>query len=282
MKAEDYSSSFLVAFLVAFFAGFSSAFIEAFSSARAERSPRVVFSTFGISTCGSSGLAAFLAALAGASLRSSHVRARTEDTLSVTTSLNHLERQFVANIPRAIKKRKNTHPTTNKKMGSSFLMRSTFVQSIYIWFFRLIRSSVPFTTCILLVLYLYYFLLACINFVVMACIIFADFLYKLVLFSMACINLLPTWPLFTSLDPFLYKPPILSNKRFLVISTGTSSHFWSSTRLPMPHTTQQSTTTHTTPLLTHANSSKIKLKTHFLLHMCKKSSTFAPESVMRL
>ena len=95
---SDYSASFLAAFLAAaFFAGFSSASIEAFSSARAERSPRVVFSTFGISTCGSSGLAAFLAALAGASLRSSPVRARTEDTLSVTTSLNHLERQFVAN-----------------------------------------------------------------------------------------------------------------------------------------------------------------------------------------
>ena len=41
---------------------------------------------------------------------SSHVRARTEDTLSVTTSLNHLERQFVANIPHAIKKRKKTPP----------------------------------------------------------------------------------------------------------------------------------------------------------------------------
>ena len=44
--------------------------------------------------------------------------------------------------------------------------------------------------------------------------------------------------IFLSTCLFLYKPPLLSNKRFLVISTGTSSHFWSSTRLPMPHTTQ--------------------------------------------
>ena len=85
-KRNDYSSSFLAAFLVAFFAGFSSASIEAFSSARAERSPRVVFSTFGISTCGSSGLAAFLAALAGASLRSSHVR-RCETRIRLASRL---------------------------------------------------------------------------------------------------------------------------------------------------------------------------------------------------
>ena len=53
-STENYSSVFLAAFLAgAFLAGFSSASIEALSSARAERSPRVVFSTFGISTCGS-------------------------------------------------------------------------------------------------------------------------------------------------------------------------------------------------------------------------------------
>ena len=71
---RDYSSSFLAAFLVAFLAGAASASMEALRSASTERSPRVVFSTFGISTCGSSALAAFLAALAGASLRSSQVR----------------------------------------------------------------------------------------------------------------------------------------------------------------------------------------------------------------
>ena len=55
---EDYSaSSFLAAFLAGAFlagfsAGFSSASREAFSSARAERSPRVVFSTFGRSRAG--------------------------------------------------------------------------------------------------------------------------------------------------------------------------------------------------------------------------------------
>ena len=50
---SNYSSSFLAAFLVAFLAGFSSASIEALRSASTLRSPSVVFSTFGRSSCGS-------------------------------------------------------------------------------------------------------------------------------------------------------------------------------------------------------------------------------------
>ena len=104
---EDYSASFLAAFFAgAFLAGFSSAGSsalgsalaalaalaglasasrEAFSSARAERSPRVVFSTFGRSSCGSAG-AAFLAAFGAASLRSSHVR-RCETRIRLASRL---------------------------------------------------------------------------------------------------------------------------------------------------------------------------------------------------
>ena len=132
-------------------------------------------------------------------------------------------------------------------MGSSFFNRSTFVRSIYIWFFllsavfvsltvylsiwffRLIRSSLRSRACIILVLFLYYFSMTCINFVVMTCIFF-------VIFIQACIIFFGLYKfslsIFINLSVFLYKPPILSNKRFLVISTGTSSHFWSSTRIP--------------------------------------------------
>ncbi|MBQ7381472.1 MAG: hypothetical protein IJV61_00375 [Paludibacteraceae bacterium] len=87
-RLSGYSASFLVAFLAAaFLAGFSSAAsIEAFSSARAERSPRVVFSTFGRSRAGSSALAAFLAAFGAASLRSSHVR-RCETRIRLASRL---------------------------------------------------------------------------------------------------------------------------------------------------------------------------------------------------
>ena len=119
-------------------------------------------------------------------------------------------------------------------MGSSFLMRSTFVQSIYIWFFRLIRSSLRsrlvlylYSTCIIL-LSPFHFSLFTIH-----------YLY-LVLFTLhglipawspriACINLACLF--FINLSIFI-QGPLHSNKRFLVISTGTSSHFWSSTRVP--------------------------------------------------
>ena len=99
---KDYSS-FLVFLAAAFLAGFSSAGSsalaalaalaglasasrEAFSSARAERSPRVDFSTFGRSRAGSSALAAFLAAFGAASLRSSHVR-RCETRIRLASRL---------------------------------------------------------------------------------------------------------------------------------------------------------------------------------------------------
>ena len=143
---------------------------------------------------------------------SSPVRARNEDTLSVTTSLNHLERQFVANStpPRAIKKEKKHHPNPNKKMGSSFYsigVRTTHSLFIYM--------VLPFNK------------------------VFSPFTSGLVLTwspRIACINSLG--PFHFTRSFFIQAPSILSNKRFLVISTGTSSHFWSSTRLPMPHTTQ--------------------------------------------
>ena len=80
-------SSFLVFLAAGFLAGFSSAAsMEALRSARAERSPRVVFSTFGRSRAGSSALAAFLAAFGAASLRSSHVR-RCETRIRLASRL---------------------------------------------------------------------------------------------------------------------------------------------------------------------------------------------------
>ena len=102
-KSANYSASFFAVFLaasflagfssagssalaaLAAFAGLASASREAFSSASAERSPRVVFSTFGRSSCGSAG-AAFLAAFGAASLRSSHVR-RCETRIRLASRL---------------------------------------------------------------------------------------------------------------------------------------------------------------------------------------------------
>ena len=160
MKAEDYSSSFLAAFLVAFLAGFSSASIEAFSSARAERSPSGLLHLRHLYLRLISFSSAFLARLSRSLFcTSSHVRARTENTLSVTvypplpthsptlsirTSLNHLERQFVANIPRAIKKEKKHHPNHQQKKWVLPSIQSEFVLlTVYlsIWFFRLIWCS---------------------------------------------------------------------------------------------------------------------------------------------